>query len=606
MRYLSLGFLLFLLLLPGMAHGLFVDEAETIRFNGRVYNRSAYSVQQAKGNTQIQTPYKSFNMLQNRTFIQLELRHYLTDLVEGNYEGRLSFLKYPLMPLRYLGAEDLSYFVTYRGEYDGVWDYGPDVFSERFPVLADCGSTDKRTRKHPRSNPDCTRLEPRDHLRHRHRLFEAYLDFTKGALFLRVGRQNLSWGETDGFRLLDNINPLDAGFGGFLVSLDERRIPLDMARVVYGFGSIGPFSELNLEAYGALDNEIAEPVSAGSPWGVGGPAGIKSFVKKPARNLTDARGGFRVTGVLGDLTLSAAHYYTFLDTPMVRVMTPETTPSISNRAVTPCPIGDKFCINLADFDRAVTGGEENGTSKYLVDNFVANLFYPKIAISGATASFSVPSLYTVVRSEVAIFWREPFFKNSHFRNLIGPVDSGGQITPGFRQIGVDPETGSPLLTYKNDIDRSNVVRWSLGLDVNRYIRFLNPQQSFIISGQIFGTHIVDFDNSALDLVNSPYDFAHFSTGVADPNRGNAVTINMDQHQLVNTLLVSTSFRSGLVVPRLILFYDWQGSVLVQPEITFIRDPFRFILQYNYLDGQYNGIGFLRDRDNLIFQMELVL
>lgn len=45
---------------------------------------------------------------------------------------------------------------------------------------------------------------------------------------------------------------------------------------------------------------------------------------------------------------------------------------------------------------------------------------------------------------------------------------------------------------------------------------------------------------------------------------------------------------------------------MQPQVTFIRDPFRLTLQYNYLDGQYNGIGFLRDRDNFIVQLEYVI
>ena len=74
---------------------------------------------------------------------------------------------------------------------------------------------------------------------------------------------------------------------------------------------------------------------------------------------------------------------------------------------------------------------------------------------------------------------------------------------------------------------------------------------------------------------------------------------------MNTLSASTSFRSGVIAPRLVFFYDWQGAWLVQPGVTFTRDPFRLTLQYNYIDGQFNGIGFLRDRDNLITQLEMV-
>ena len=45
-------------------------------------------------------------------------------MVEGSYEGYLSVLAPLLKPLQWLELEDVSYFMTYRGEYDGVWDYG--------------------------------------------------------------------------------------------------------------------------------------------------------------------------------------------------------------------------------------------------------------------------------------------------------------------------------------------------------------------------------------------------------------------------------------------------------------------------------------------------
>jgi hypothetical protein len=149
------------------------------------------------------------------------------------------------------------------------------------------------------------------------------------------------------------------------------------------------------------------------------------------------------------------------------------------------------------------------------------------------------------------------------------------------------------------------VRWSLGIDINRYFRFLNPQQSVIISGQMLATHVVNFDDTPLTSV-LPYGFGHVSVAVRDPHRRNEAFVNVDQHQFVNTLAISTSYRAGVIAPRLVFFYDWQGSWLVQPQVTLIRDPFRLTLQYNYLDGQYNGIGFLRDRDNVIVQLEYVI
>lgn len=352
------------------------------------------------------------------------------------------------------------------------------------------------------------------------------------------------------------------------------------------FERAGPFSELNLEGFGVLDDKVSTPVPTGSPWSTPNPPGIRGFVKMPAKNFTDARGGFRVTARVGDLTLSAAHYYTFLDAPLVRVVTPEKKPP----------------VNLAEFDAAVAAGN---TARFLVDHFQANVLFPKIAISGATASFPLSRFSSVIRSEVAVFWREYLFKNSGPLHLLGPALEDGQITPGYRQVGIDPMSSARLLRYKNDIDRSHVVRWSLGVDINRYFRFLNPQQSFIISGQMFATHIMDFDNTQLNSI-LPYGFGHVAVAVRDPHRKNEASVNIDQHQSVNTLAISTSYRAGVIVPRLVFFYDWQGAWLVQPQVSLIRDPFRLTLQFNYLDGQYNGIGFLRDRDNFLVQLEYVI
>ena len=587
--WLGLGVGILFSLFTSSAWAIFVDEAETIRFNGRMYNRTAMAVESAADNTRIQTPYNSWNMLQNRTFVQMELRHNLTDLVMGRSDGPLAAVQSLLSPLGFLAPDDFEYFVTYRGEYDGVWDFGPDVFSERFPLLSDCGTPSKATQKKPQAF-GCSQVDTRQRRRSRHRLFEAYLNYTKGPLFIRIGRQNLSWGETDVFRLLDQINPLDASFGGFLVTLDERRIPLDMLRVVYGLGGVGPLSELNLEGFMVADDEVSTPTPAGSPWSTPNPAGIRSALKKPARNFTDMRGGGRVVGVWGDFMFTVAHYYTYLDGATGRVVTPT----------------GGSPLRLSEFRQAAQQGE---VGRYLFDNFQTNILFPKVQISGATLTFGLPSLSAIVRSEFAYFYAEPFFKNAAPSQLLGPIADPDNfaLTPGYSQVACPPSVGNDVcLRYKSDIDRSDVIRWSVGMDMDRYIQLLNPQQSFVISGQIFGTHILDFNDTKLSSVRDGFGFGHFAIPVLDPNRRNTSFVNMDQHQLVNTLSISTAYRSGAISPALIFLYDWQGAWLVQPGITFTRDPFRFVIQYNYIDGQYNGIGFLRDRDNLIVQLEVVI
>ena len=81
---------------------------------------------------------------------------------------------------------------------------------------------------------------------------------------------------------------------------------------------------------------------------------------------------------------------------------------------------------------------------------------------------------------------------------------------------------------------------------------------------------------------------------------------LNDDRFINTLLITTAYFSGKVVPALAMFYDWQGPLLMQPGFTYIRDPFRFIFDYTWITGPPTAqIGAVRDRDNVRFQAEFV-
>ncbi|MDX1456296.1 MAG: DUF1302 family protein [Marinobacter sp.] len=70
-------------------------------------------------------------------------------------------------------------------------------------------------------------------------LRELYLDQYFGAAFLRLGKQQIVWGQADGLRVLDVINPLT--YKEFILpDLEDRRIPLWAAQldVPVGAGSL--------------------------------------------------------------------------------------------------------------------------------------------------------------------------------------------------------------------------------------------------------------------------------------------------------------------------------------------------------------------------------
>ena len=68
-------------------------------------------------------------------------------------------------------------------------------------------------------------------------LREAYADFAIGRTQLRVGKQQVVWGQADGLRVLDMINPLS--YREFILGdFEDRRIPLWMVNAEVPVGDV--------------------------------------------------------------------------------------------------------------------------------------------------------------------------------------------------------------------------------------------------------------------------------------------------------------------------------------------------------------------------------
>lgn len=129
--------------------------------------------------------------------------------------------------------------MLYRGVYDSVYDYTPgfaqrDIYGKPSPLQLDDLSGPRR-----------------DGIKFENDLREAYIDlsFKEAPLSFRLGRQQIVWGETDNFRLLDRVNGLDLTWHLQQESWDELRIPYWMIKGLWDFGQLGPFSSSFLEFY---------------------------------------------------------------------------------------------------------------------------------------------------------------------------------------------------------------------------------------------------------------------------------------------------------------------------------------------------------------------
>jgi hypothetical protein len=609
------------LCLPGIAHGAALDKEGDINLGVRAYTAARIGTQDTDvkicnlvggktvcgGSNGAAPPparivKKSLtfpvspagHMRQQRSYVEAELDHNLSRLLQ---EGFGPFTLLNELPFTF---KKFKYHLTYRGEYEGVYDYGPAEYRTAYQYRNKILVPDFSGNQAPIGR-DRRRLRQVAVLRNR--LFQAYAEMQVSKVMMRIGRQILSWGQTDAFRLLDNINPIDNSFGGFLVPLDERRVPLDMLLANYRIGSIGPFYEAFLEAYAAIDENVGyEPgIPVGSPWALpnlGDPSATTQAQRThPQRVVKDTRGGFNLKftapmPLVDEMEFSLVNYWTYLDTPAVQ--------SFVSR----------------EFPRAISSGPAQG--------FLANTIQtaPRVMISGMASTFGFPvdwarALYLsgqpIIRYELAYFHGEPRSTQQQLDPFIYAV---GGCSRG--RIITNPD-GSTLCTGgKRYGDSWNFV---LGADTNQFIRWINPNQSLFITTQFFFKHLISaaarnrvgLDRQAPQVFNGevlPVPALDIEPPFLTSGASQSVLVHNPVNQYLQTLLISTSYYSGQISPTLTLVYDWGGAWVAQPAVTFSRDPFRFTFSYSYLSADHlfggSGVSLLRDRDNVLFQIDYVI
>ena len=591
-------------MVAGPVRALTLDDRGEMRLGMRAYTASRIGTEKMGGEDDpLSFPNSAAGHLrQHRYFLEVKLDHDVRRL--GKTGWGLAWL------FDWLDPNTLRYSLQYRGEGEGIYDYGPDEFHHQFrklqAVRLDIPNipgllSNRLPNAYIKRRIDFLRRVARQ----RHRFFLGYVDFEKGPVFVRVGRQILAWGETDVFRLLDNINPLDDSFGGFFIALDERRRPLDMARASYHFTSLGPVHDAFLEGFAAFGNRVATVpgIPQGSPWepgGLGYPLpNLRTFADLPRRS--EVRGGARFVFGVGDVTYTLAHYYTYLDIPGVRFRLP-------GQVKLP---GETVPTNVARFGNELLAFQR----------------FPRVPISGASLTFPLPSWYAVVRSEAAYFHGEPMNRQGRGSS----ADATG--TPGsaaFRRLqqqnntegGLDPflYPGFLDLSRKGPVQGSVLQRdtfnFAAGLDVNRFVRWLNPSQTIFITTQFFYKHVFDSPGDLVlpvsaRLIGVDKSLLIIGNGCGPasarrPCRLEPRLFHLNDDRFLHTLLVTTAYYGGRIIPSYGMFYDWQGAFVFQPGAAYVRDPFRFITDYTRVEAAPTGqFGAVRDRDNVRFQVEYV-
>ncbi len=150
-------------------------------------------------------------------------------------------------------------------------------------------------------------------------LRELYLDLDLGNAFARIGKQQIVWGQADGLKVLDVVNPQT--FREFILAeFEDSRIPLWTVNVEV------PVAGGTLQALWIPDqsyNDLPEPGAAfeiTAPF-VGIPPGVPVTIapsEVPNRILEDSDAGLRYSLFAGGWDLTLNYLYHYHDLPVVR------------------------------------------------------------------------------------------------------------------------------------------------------------------------------------------------------------------------------------------------------------------------------------------------
>ena len=427
-------------------------------------------------------------------------------------------------------------------------------------------------------------------------LRELYLDatlpFSNGdELNFRIGRQQVVWGRTDLFRVLDQINPIDFSIQNIYEEFEDSRIPLGIFNVEWRLGGTRIFDDLNFQFLWNFEEFQPHVLGQGGQpynillagdlfralkncWDNG--CTVSNFASglSPAGNLsTDFPAhtigirnihlpdghdqfGLRMEGVFKSVgfSINAAYYHSQL--PSLRAGIPSRNPFIGPQTdVFGVPPGT-FPVGPGLANPGCARGNVNFTD--CTDTFGAerprtgvpafDIHFPRVLLVGTSADFYVDYIKSAFRVEFAWTTGEEFADTSKRRLF----------------------------------SESDVLRWVVGWDRPTYIRFLNPNRTFLLSGQIFGQHLLDHDRF-------PNPRPEIGAAPAPEGAGNGGMIGFQDwdHSFIGTFLIQGFYANDRIQPRLITAYDIRAQAgVIAPAVDWlINDNWRLTFGANIKFGR---------------------
>ncbi|MBL8469058.1 DUF1302 family protein [Methyloversatilis discipulorum] len=379
-------------------------------------------------------------------------------------------------------------------------------------------------------------------------LREAYVKKTftlddQRSIFLKVGKQQVVWGRTDLFRVLDVINPVDYSRNNIYDELEDIRIPMWMVQAEYRMGGSESMQERNLQVVWNFDK--FRPNNLGQ-------CGT-------ANTILDAGCFFRGMKNLWDNGGTVANFAN---------VAPDT-------------------FLATDFGPGQIGLNEINLPGWKLKNTQLGVKYEGVTQGGVSFSLNaltyrsqLPSLRGAKRSTNAFnaefreYWPYLISFDMYFPrvNLIGgsmdfeweAANAAVRIEAAYTNGEEFANTAKPELYSSNDVFRAVI-----GIDRPTFIPFINPRRTTLISGQLFYQHIFDHveRNGALGKVGMP-DW---------------------EDNVIGTLLIKAFLKNDRLSPQIIFAHDFRAQATVAaPQVEWLlSDNLKFAIGANVKLGSDN-------------------
>ena len=346
-------------------------------------------------------------------------------------------------------------------------------------------------------------------------LREFYVDYSPtDRLKLRIGKQQVVWGETDFFRAMDVVHGFDFRWRSFLErESDELRKPLIMVNATIDVPEADGSLQLLFRPGLDRESDIGNTYDlSGGRWALQPNKGVDFLAPglltnnhhHPDADVRDKTGGLRWSGSAGGISYSLAYLKTFNNDPVV------------NSAFVPF-------------------GEQP-------DGVLGDFIHPKIDLIGATLNGYVPAIDAVLSTEIV------YTKDAAYN--VGTNFFGGAL-PGF-----------------GGIKEKDVLQTMLRMDKSLNLQsYLGTRRPSFFSVQVFDKWIQSFDK-ADDIV----ELAGFGAPVKEHTTLLTAILGLNyKNDKINPMLaVGTDLSNGggFVIPSVEFVWGDDWRLLAEADLFF--------------------------------------